>query len=111
LLGYDAFEFDFTSLEGTGFLVVELGSPSAVYGPEANRVAIDTAGVVTLPFSQLNFANNGTLGSFDVITFTFEAESQEFSMTVNEIRAVPEPSVLALATSFLVTILLRRRRN
>ena len=97
-------------VSGTGFLVVELGGgTAAVYGPETNRITIDRAGLLTVPFSELNFGASGRIDNFTGLLFTFEAESENFSMTLDEIRAVPEPSAFVL-TMFSVSILLRRRR-
>lgn len=111
ILGYDAFELDFSALTGTGFLLVELGSRSDVYGPTANRIDLNGPGVVTVPFSELNFGTNGSIDSFSSLHLTFEADTEQFSMTLNEIRVVPEPSVVALTMPFLLTILLSRRRD
>lgn len=112
LLGYNAFEFDFSNLSGSGFLIVELGGGStAVYGPSTNRISLNTSGVTTVPFSALNFGTSGSIASFTSLHFTFEADTEQFSMTLNDIRVVPEPSVIALAMPFLLTILLRRQRN
>jgi hypothetical protein len=111
LLGYDAFEFDFSSLSGTGFLIAEIGSPSATYPPDTtNRIALGASGVVTLPFSELNYGDSSTIGSFHSIHFVFEADSQEFSFGLNEIRVVPEPSAWLLIGSGAGALLLRRHR-
>lgn len=111
ILGYSAFEFDLSALTGSGFLIVELGSATDVYGPATNRIALSGPGVVSVPFSELNFGTNGGIDSFSSLHFTFEADTEQFSMTLNEIRVVPEPSVVALTMPFLLTILLCRRRN
>lgn len=112
LLGYDAFEFEFSSLSGTGFLIAEIGSPSATYPSETtNRIALGSPGAVVLPFSDLNFGNNGSIDSFHVIHFVFEAESQEFSFGLDEIRVVPEASTMLLIAFGAGSILLRRRRH
>jgi len=111
IVGYSAFEFDFSAVTGAGFLIIELGSATAVYGPTTNRINLGGPGVVTVPFSQLNFGTNGSINSFNSLHFTFEAATEEFSISMNEIRVVPEPSVIALVMPFLLTILLGRRRN
>ncbi len=112
LLGYNAFEFDFSNLAGSGFLIAELGGGStAVYGPSTNRISLSSSGVTTVPFSALNFGTTGSIDSFTSLHFTFEADTEQFSMTLNEIRVVPEPSVIALLMPFLLTVLLGRRRN
>lgn len=109
LLGYDALVFDFASVSGSGFIIVELGSPSDTYGPEVPRVPIDSAGSITFPFSELTFGTGGSVDSFNALQITFEAETEQFSFTLNEVRAVPEPSAVYLA-GIGVLCLLRRRR-
>lgn len=111
LLGYSAFELDILAFSGSGSLIVELGNQTDVYGPTTNRIALAGSGTVIVPFSELNFGTNGSIASFSSMHFSFEAGSEEFSMTLGEIRVVPEPSIIMLALPFWVTILIRRRRN
>lgn len=110
LLGYSAFEFDISALSGSGSLIVELGSQST-YRPTANRIALTGPGTVSVPFSELNFGSNGSIESFSALHFTVEAETEEFSMTLDEIRVVPEPSTTVLSMPLALTLLLRRRRT
>lgn len=111
VLGYDAFEFDFSALAGTGFLIVELGSGSDTYGPATNRIAIDSPGTVSVPFSELNFGTGGAIDSFLAIHFVFEADSEMFSFTLDEIRVVPEPSRALLTLVGLCAVRIPRRRR
>jgi hypothetical protein len=111
LLGFSAFEIDISSLTGVGNLIVELGNASDSYGPTTNRITMTGSGTISVPFSELNFATNGSTASFSAMHFTFEAASEEFSMTLGEVRVVPEPSVVALTLPFALTLLLRRHRK
>jgi hypothetical protein len=97
LLGYNAFEFEFSSLSGVGFIIVELGRASDLYGSEVPRVRVDSAGTLTFPFEALAFGTAGSVESFEGLHITFEAESEQFSFTLDEIRIVPEPNLLGLA--------------
>ncbi|MGJ8724794.1 MAG: PEP-CTERM sorting domain-containing protein [Roseibacillus sp.] len=111
LLGSTAFELDLSAFSGAGFLVVELGGgDTGFYGPNANRIALNGPGTLTVPFSELNFSPGSTIDSFSSTRFVFEAESEQFSLTLDEIRVVPEPSsflFLSLAGLFGVTKRLR----
>lgn len=111
LLGYDAFELDFSSLSGTGFLIVGIGSPPDVYGPATHRVPLNSSGTVTVPFNLLNHGTSGAIDSFIALNFEFEAESQEFSFGLDEIRVVPEASTVLLVVLSAGTLLLRRRQH
>ncbi len=110
VLGYNAFEFDFSALEGSGSLIIELGSGSAVYGPSANRVTINSAGTLSVPFTSLNFGTGGSVPSFQAMHFTFEADTDQFSFTLDEVRVVPEPGASILLLLGAGSMALRRRR-
>jgi hypothetical protein len=111
ILGYSAFELDFSSVTGAGFLIIELGSETAIYGPSAYRISINNPGTVSVPFSNLNFGTNGSINSFNALHFTFEAATEQFSMSLNEIRVVPEPSSFLLFLVGVVGTTLHRRRR
>lgn len=95
ILGYSAFEFQFLSVSGTGFLIVELGSES-IKNDSTLRVPISGSGALSVPFDQINFGSGGTLESFSTINFEFEGQSSDFTFALNEIRVVPEPAILML---------------
>lgn len=109
--GYSALEFDFSAMSGTGHLIVELGSGSDIYGPETHRILLNEPGTVLVPFDQLNFGAGGSVDSFLFMHFAFEAASEQFSFTLDEVRAVPEPSSAALMAGFGVFLLTARRRR
>lgn len=109
LEGYDAFEFDFAELEGSGFLIVELGSQS-IYGPETLRVPMDAAGTMQVPLAMINFGAGASMGSFTSSHFTFEADTERFGFVLDEIRVIPEPATgLCLLLGGALLLLCRRR--
>jgi hypothetical protein len=108
ILGMTGFELEITSLTGLGDVIVELGSATNPDGSTL-RVPIDNAGVVVVPFDQLNFGTGGSLDSFDSLHFRIEAQTEQFSFTLTEIRIVPEPSTGGLIV--LSGALLLRRRS
>jgi|GEM_PF-2486363 len=110
ILGFSDFELDFSSLSGQGNLIVELGSQSIPDG-NTNRIALGSPGLLSIPFNQLNFGTNGSLGSFLALHFTFEAVSDNFTFELDEIRLVPEPSSAVLLGLGVAPLLLRRRRG
>jgi hypothetical protein len=95
IAGFDAFEFDFSGMAGTGSLIVALGGTSGIFGPETLRVPLTGPGLVEVPFDQLNLGILGFIDSFYAMQIRFEAETTQFSFTLDEIRLVPEPSSLA----------------
>jgi hypothetical protein len=97
LLGSTAFELDFSELSGSGFLITELGGVIASsHGPSTSRIALNGPGTVVVPFSELNFSPSGSIDDFSSTLFVFEADSQAFAFTLDEIRVVPEPSSVLL---------------
>jgi hypothetical protein len=110
ILGYNAFEFDFSALTGTGALIVELGRGSAIYGPETHRIPLESPGLVSVPFSELNYGAGGSVEQFFAIHFVFEANTDQFSFTLDEIRLVPEPGSFQLAVLGLIFLSRRRSR-
>jgi hypothetical protein len=109
LEGYDAFEFDFAEVEGSGFLIVELGSQS-LYGPETLRVPIEAAGTIQVPFEMLNFGSGASIGYFASTHFTFEANTERIAFVLDEIRVIPEPATgLCLLLGGALLLMHRRR--
>lgn len=105
LAGYEAFEFEILSLSGSGNLLVDTGRVGPT-GPDVNVIVIQGPGVIRVPFSEMNFDPNLP----DLIGFTFQATSKEFSVNLGEFRAVPEPSSAILLATALLAITVRRRR-
>jgi hypothetical protein len=110
IAGYAGFVFDFSQMIGAGALIVELGSGSAIYGATTHRLPLTGAGETFYSFDDLNFGPGGSVDSFHVIHFIFEAHSEQFSFTLDEIRLVPEPSVALLGLSGCALFLRRSRQ-
>lgn len=100
------FEFSLASVQGSGNLSVQLGRQSR---PTEEDIVIPLLGpgIIRLPMTQVN-VENATIDNFSAIHFYFEAESEQFSFTLNEIRVVPEPSSLLLLLGGAGILLLRR---
>jgi hypothetical protein len=111
LLGFTALEFDFSAVAGTGSLLVALDYSDAVYGSSLFRVPLNSTGTTVFNASDITLGSGASLADFDSMQIIFEANTEQFAFTLNEIRAVPEPSTILLTLSFLLTTLLRRRRN
>jgi hypothetical protein len=110
LEGYSAFELDVAVFAGSGNLIIELGSETAIYGPEITRIPINRSGTITVPFSEINIGTGGEIEEFYAMYFTVEAVTEEYSLMLDEIRVVPEPASLAfLAASTLALLTVRRR--
>lgn len=107
--GFSAYEFDFTSLSGSGFLIVELASSSSNYERLTTRIDLNSAGTLTVPFDSVNFGAGGSLDSFPATHFVFEAETEQFSFVLDEVRVVPEPSPMLLLGLGVSGLFIRRR--
>ena len=112
--GYSDFLFHFTEVTGTGFVVIQLGT-QLVPDSETLRVPITEAGWLAVPFAQVN-VNTVPFQNFDYfhnLHFTFEAQSQTFGFTLDEISlaAVPEPAHAALACGLLSAAWLASRHR
>ena len=107
-LGFDSFQLDFLDLSGLGELVIRInddGSQGLL--PTNARIALDSAGTLTVPISQAaGFETRGETLQFD---FVFLNVTPEFSFTLDEIRMVPEPSICVLASLALAGLYRRRR--
>lgn len=107
--GYNAYEFDFQNISGTGFLIVELALAASDYSRPTIRVTLDSSGTVTVPFDSVNVESPISLDSFPATHITFEAESEQFSFVLDEVRVVPEPSSMLLLGIGISGLLTRRR--
>lgn len=106
LLGYNAFAFDITNVVGMGELVAFVdGAPSADV-----RLAISGSGTYVSPFSGLDTSQS--LSSLTQMNFRFFAISEDFALTIDNVRIVPEPSSsLLLLLGGAATSMHRRRRK
>jgi hypothetical protein len=111
MAGYTGFVFDFSQMIGAGALIVELGG-GTLYGASTIRLPIDGPGEVFYPFASLNYGNDSpSIDSFSALHFVFEAHTEQYSFTLDEIRLVPEPSVALLGLSGCALFLRRRRQG
>jgi hypothetical protein len=108
LLGCSAFSIEVSDLQGIGELIVRLGNDDNVT-PSDHRVPIAGTGELVVPFSELNYGANGSLDSFRTMHFQFRGLTEEFSISVDEIRVIPEPS--STVYGLVSTLLLWRRRR
>lgn len=111
LLGFSALEFDFSTIVGTGSLLVALDYTDAVFGSSLFRLQVNSTGTTVFEVSDITLGSGASLTDYDSMQIIIEANTEQFAFTLNEIRAVPEPSTSLLALSFLLTSLSKRRRN
>lgn len=105
LLGYDAFAVDVTNVVGSGELVAFVdGTPGADI-----RFEITGSSTIVSPFSGLDTSQS--LGSLSQMNFRFYAISDDFSLTIDDVRIVPEPSASLLTVFGVVAVLFQRRRK
>ena len=105
LLGYEAFAVDVTNVVGTGeFVAFVDGTPGADI-----RFTINGSSTIVSPFSGLDTSQS--LGSLSQMNFRFYAISDDFSLTIDDVRIVPEPSASLLTGFGAVTVLFQRRRK
>jgi hypothetical protein len=105
LLGYDAFEFSIARVVGAGFVEMAIG---ASLPSERVRIAFDSPGVLIYPFSDLN--NTNSLEDVTLLSFRIIPDSTEFSVTMDYLAVIPEPSMGALLTIGFA-LAGKRRRN
>jgi hypothetical protein len=108
ILGQSAFEFEFSSVSGIGELIVEIGT-SFVDQPGILRTELTEAGIVSVPFDNVNMGPWDTLDNFGSVLFRFGSTSSQFEFSLDQIRVVPEPSVLAFLAISSIGFLYRRR--
>lgn len=108
ILGQTAFEFDFSSISGVAQMIIILGGQFDP-GPTTIRTAISGPGMLSVPISAVNYGTNGALDSFSELHFMFETSTDSVSFALDEIRVVPEPSMLALFAVGSLAFLVRYR--
>ncbi|MGD9418425.1 MAG: PEP-CTERM sorting domain-containing protein [Verrucomicrobiota bacterium JB025] len=105
LLGYDAFAIDLSEVEGSGELRV---SVDGSLGTDV-RIPIDGSGTIVYPFS--NLGTSQSLDSLTALEFRFYSVTGDFSLTIDNLRLVPEPSSSVLILFGAIPLLLQRRRR
>jgi hypothetical protein len=105
LLGYDALVFDFTSVTGEGLLAIFVNDQNA---DEMVRRSVTTPGQLIYPLEDLAASN---LGSISGMSISFTPQTDAFSFSLNEIAAVPEPSVSVMLLALAALIAGRRVRR
>ena len=108
--GASGFEVDFPLVQGSGFLLIELGIKSNPFGPDKVRIPVNQPGTIFVPIESVNIGAPWTAESFLSSRFVFEAKSAEFSFILDEIRIVPEPTTGILLLTAGIWYLSRRKR-
>lgn len=103
LSGYNAFVFDVGSIVGSGQIVAYVGG---VIYPESIPVSVNSAGQLILPFANMNSLDSQNPSS---IRFWIQPQTQDFSITLNGIGVIPEPSTFLLSGLGVCFLLIRRR--
>ncbi len=103
LAGVDGFSVNITNMVGEGELLVFFGS-----NPEDSVSVPTVTGQLRYPLS--NITTYGSLDDLYRLEFRFIAKTADFSITLDEITLVPEPSTVALAGIAAAGLLRRRRR-
>jgi hypothetical protein len=105
LLGTDGFVITVTNLVGSGELVVSLDGRG---GHSTIPVRLSGSGDIFYPVS--NISGVYDLNQLSRVSFNFIALSPDFSITLSEVSAVPEPSATVLFSLVACAGLFRRRR-
>ncbi|MDB6072324.1 MAG: hypothetical protein JWL81_3495 [Verrucomicrobiales bacterium] len=104
LLGFDSVSLKIDNVVGTGDLLVFVGeTPGA-----SLLIPITGSGVLNYPIS--NIVTGYPLDAVPQLQFRFIAKTADFSISLDEITLVPEPSTVALAGIAAAGLLRRRRR-
>lgn len=109
-LGGEALQIDVGGIFGRGFVYVEIDTQITPDG-ELNRFEINGPGLVTIPASSFSLENSSSLQGFNSLNITFEGRYPNFTLTINELRIVPETSVLFLSGLGAVCLFKRRRES
>lgn len=103
--GYDAFAVDVFDVVGSGeFIAFVDGFPAGDI-----RIPINGPGTLVSPFTGLDTSQS--LESLTQMNFYILAISADFSLTVDNVRVVPEPSTSFLFVLGILFGLFRRRRQ
>jgi hypothetical protein len=104
LLGYNAFLINASSVVGSAmvYAYVGTGAPSLDVIP----VSLNGSGNVVVPFSNMAAINPTNPSS---ISFLIVPQTLDFSITLNGISVIPEPSAFILSALGACVLLVRRR--
>jgi len=105
LLGYDALVFDFTNVVGEGLLAIFVNDQNV---DEMVRVPVNSAGQLVYPLEDLAASS---LDSISGMSISFTPQTETFSMSLNEITVVPEPSVSVMLFLFAAVVAAKRGRE
>lgn len=105
ILGGNAFALDLLNVVGTGELIVSVSGS----GGNNLRVPISESGTVVSPFSFLDTSQS--LDSLAALNFRINAVSEDFSLNIDNIRLIPEPSAFILLLLGGGGFAIRRRRQ
>lgn len=106
LTSYDAFAVDLFNVVGIGELVLSVNRGAG----DDIRIPINGSGTLISPFS--NVRTSQSLDSLTVISFGFSSISDDFSLSIDNVRVIPEPSsFLLLFIGIAGTTFYHRRRE
>lgn len=103
LVGYDAFVIHVGSIEGTGQILAFVGAAPPL---DVVPVSLSGAGEVVIPFDNMKATNPTSPSS---VTFWIIPHNKDFSVTLDGISVIPEPSAIWLAAMGASVLLVRRR--
>jgi hypothetical protein len=105
LSGYDAIVIDFLEVTGMARLHVRLNPSDPV---QITPVAVVSAGELSYPIANTGATSLDEIAGMQVFLIP---ESDTFSFSLNEIAAVPEPSIVVLLLGLPVCLVGRRNGN
>lgn len=105
LLGYSAFELNFSTLTGSGFLEIIASSSNS---SQVVQLMVDSPGVVLYPFENMAASSLEDLTGLNV---RFFPNDTGLAFQLDEIRVVPEPTGISLFALGVVWLSIYRRRK
>jgi hypothetical protein len=105
LLGYDSIKVRISELVGEGEMLAYGNSGSS----RAIRIPITSRGDLIYPLTYVS--NPSGLENTRVLGFQFFPKTTDFSITIDEIGLVPEPSSTFMVAAVSVWLILRRERG